>query len=366
MRKRFGPSLYFASDKVIFDAMNHSRVTTELIKELLFDRNIVVSSQTSKYELAQYFSRLVADYFDHKDISEKLGKIAQRERITYTEIKTKVTSTQIIDGLKFIKNHLEADGEAMAIDVQEGRILARIQYEYIDYTEVEFRQVQPKDATIEFKKLKDGKYAVRSTQNKYIDTVLERIFGAIETEIKISVDKTKISLIGHPDPVTRSNFFTSLIGGLENHKVITVTEAYCYKPDVAASIIDEDDEEDDSKKPELEEQPYIEKVSLKGTGVTGSFLISDLYNKGYYLVKAVWRVKQLANVNSDVFEVEAQFGDPKDCTDFSYQVRSAIIYDEGRVTKKKRTPTPEEQDRLFRLIEIAATHALSGLEKAHD
>lgn len=41
MRKKVGPSLYFASDKVIFDSLTHRQVKTDLIRDLLFERGII-------------------------------------------------------------------------------------------------------------------------------------------------------------------------------------------------------------------------------------------------------------------------------------------------------------------------------------
>jgi hypothetical protein len=357
MKKRFGPSLYFATDKVIFDAMNHSKVTVDQIRELLFERNIIVSAKTSKDELAQYFSRLTADYFDHESIGNKLGRIAKRERVTYTEITNGVTKEEIINGLKEVKAKLEEQGNSVDIDVKGNRIVATVAYDHIDYTEVEFRQVQPRDAIIEFLRDDAGSYVVRNTQNKFTDIAVDQTFAAINHERDALIGSRRVTLTGHPDPEKRIKFFNSLINGVEEHPLITVTEAYCYKPQVGALA---DDDEDGDK--DLEELSFVERVSLKGKGVTKSFVISDLYDKGYYIVKVVWHVKPSASLDSDIYEIEAQFSEPKDCTDFSYQVRCVILCEEGKPTKKKRTPKSEEQDALFRLVETAAKNALSTLE----
>lgn len=188
MKTRFGPSLYFASDKVIFDAINHSQVNTDLIRELLFERGIIVSPKTTKYELAQYFSRLTADYFDQLNIGSKLGKIARRERITYSEISEPISKKDILDALSVVKTRLESEGSRVTVEVFGDRILARLDYEYIDYTETEFRQVQPRDAIIEFLKDSSGQYVVRSTQNTFTDIAVDQVFSAInsvrETPVK--------------------------------------------------------------------------------------------------------------------------------------------------------------------------------------
>jgi hypothetical protein len=60
--------------------------------------------------------------------------------------------------------------------------------------------------------------------------------------------------------------------------------------------------------------------------------------------------------------LEAQFGEPDSCTEFSYQARTALIFEDGKITDKKRTPKSDEQDNLLRLIEAAAKIALTTLE----
>ncbi|MDI4634038.1 hypothetical protein J7U46_13350 [Pelomonas sp. V22] len=355
MKKRFGPSLYFATDKVIFDAMNHSKVTVDQVRELLFERNIIVSSKTSKDELTQYFSRLTADYFDHKRIGDKLGKISKRERVTYTEITNGISKDEIINGLKAVKEKLEEQGSSVDIDVKGNNIIATIAYDHIDYTEVEFRQVQPRDAVIEFLPDGSGGYIIRNTQNKFVDIAVDQTFAAINSEREEKIGSHRITLTGHTDPERRIKFFNSLINGIEDHQLITVTEAYCYKPQAGA--ISEDDEEKD-----LEEQSFVERISLKGKGVTKSFVISDLYDKGYYIVKVVWHAKPTSSMDADHYELEAQFSEPRDCTDFSYQVRCVVVCEEGKPTNKKRTPKSDEQDAIFRLIEAAAKKALTALE----
>ena len=358
MKTQFGPSLYFASDKVIFDAMNHSQVTASVIKELLAERGIIVSNKTTKYELAQYFSRLTADYFDHQNIATKLGKAARRERITYAEMSDTVSFDHLHDAIKTVKNQLEEKRNLVELEVKDGRILATIQYDFIDYTEVEFRQVQVRDGIIEFLPGADGRYVVRSTQNSEIDIAVDQIFTALNAAREKPVKQDRISLEGIADPALRCKFFDDLIKGLEGHDFVTVTEAFCYKPKLA-SIVNEDGGDGVAKG--VEDEPNVVRVTLKGTGVNKSFVIADLYAKGYYIVKTVWRVRPNKSLDSDTFELEAQFAEPVTCTSFSYQARSAIIFEDGQLTEKRRLPKSEEQDCLFRLIEAAAKKAYVGL-----
>ncbi|WP_175810886.1 hypothetical protein [Burkholderia cepacia] len=357
MRRRFGPSLYFANDKVIFDALNQRQVNTDLVRELLKERGILVSPSTPKEELARYFSRLTADYFDHKSIATKLGRISRQERITSFEVADVLSHTHIIDALNSIKSELEKQGDTADIEVSDGKIIAVIGYEDVDYTKSEFRQVQPRDAVIEFASTGDGKYVVRSTQNQFTSAAVENVCKHLGESIGKAVDRISISLEGHADPKIRTKFFEGLIKNVPKHKFITVTEAYCFKPKIKAAI--EDDDGDQEK--ELEDQPFVERVKLTGHGVNRSFVIDDLYSNGYYIVKVVWHIRSLAQIDSDIFEVEAQFSDPETCTGFSYLARSVIIVDEGKVTDKRRSPKRDEQAYLFELLEHAAKQAYESI-----
>jgi hypothetical protein len=73
-----GPSLYYATDKNILDALSQSKVDADTIQTMFHRRNIVCSKQSPRKELALYFSRLVHDSLDHADLSRRLG-IAARE-----------------------------------------------------------------------------------------------------------------------------------------------------------------------------------------------------------------------------------------------------------------------------------------------
>ncbi len=358
MTRRFGPSLVFASDKVIFDALNHSQVPVDLIRRLLFDRGILVSHKTEKADLAEDFSRLTADYFDHKSIAQKLGKVSKKERVTYTEVKEKLTIDQIKAGTASVIQQLRDMGNVVDLVTEGGTVQIRVQYEHIDYTESEFRQVQPRDAVIEFIPDEDNNYIVRNTHNNYIDNAAQSMFGGIEAVIGKRLSLRQISLEGFTDPKERTSFFEALIDDIEGYRLETVTDAYCYKPKRTGMIGGDDGEE---RAADTERQPYVVRVTLKGSDVNKTFMADNLYKEGYYLVKVVWQMKA-KNRDYEVIELEAQFGEPSTCTEFSYQARCGITCRDGVVTDEKRAILSGEQDTYFRLIEAAARRALATLE----
>ena len=72
-----GASLYYASDKNIFDAINQSKVNNETLQTMFLRRNIVCSKHTEREGLAEFFSRLTHDYLDHQDLSNRLGVVSR-------------------------------------------------------------------------------------------------------------------------------------------------------------------------------------------------------------------------------------------------------------------------------------------------
>ena len=354
--KRFGPSLYFASDKVIFDSISQRAVNVDLVRELLEERGIFVSAKTSKDELAKYFSRLTADYFDHKSIASKLGRVAKKERFTAFDIDNEIERDQIVDAVKEMRKELDDRGETLNFDTSNpDKILVDIAYDHIDYTKAELRQVQPRDAIIEFIKDASGKYSVRNTHNSYTDSVVEKICKFLGEASGNPISRTTVNLQSHPEPTKRTTFFEELIKGVANHELVTVTEAFCYKPP-KGKIQDEDDDEK-----ELEDSPLVERVGLRGRAVTKSLVIDGLYKTGYYIIKVIWQVKPKISLDSDIFELEAQFSEPGDCTGFSYQTKRVLIFDEGKITDKTRHPKAAEEAALAQLIEQAAKSAYKAV-----
>ncbi|MBT2791944.1 hypothetical protein [Paraburkholderia strydomiana] len=357
--KRFGPSLYFASDKVIFDSINQRAVNVDLVRELLEERGIFVSTKTSKEELAKYFSRLTADYFDHQSIASKLGRIAKKERFTAFDIDNEIERDQIVDAVKEMKKEADDRGEVLNFDTSNpDRIVIEIAYDHIDYTKTELRQVQPRDAIIEFIKDTSGKYSVRNTHNNYTDSVVEKICKFLGEASGETISKTTVNLQSHPEATKRTAFFEALIKGVDNHELVTVTEAFCYKPP-KGKLQDDDDDDNDEK--ELEDSPLVERVGLRGRAVTKSLVIDGLYKSGYYIIKVIWQVKPKISLDSDIFELEAQFSEPGDCTGFSYQTKRVLIFEEGKITDKTRHPKAAEEAALAQMIEQAAKSAYKAI-----
>jgi len=157
-----GPSLYYASDKNVYDALNQSRVDGDTIQSLFSRRNIVCSKRTPREELSSFFSRLTHDYLDHGEISLRLGVIARRERVTSIDLLGVIKKDDLTRTVNKIREELQRDGDVVQISEDGSSLTMRVHYSMVDYKRSEFSQVQHKDGDLEFIRVADG-YVLRST-----------------------------------------------------------------------------------------------------------------------------------------------------------------------------------------------------------
>ena len=116
MKKRIhGPSLYYATDKNVFDALNQHKVDAPTVVRLFQRRNIVVSKKTAREDLAKYFSRLTHDYYDHKEIAARLGIVSRRERTTSMDVTGVGDTDQLQGAVEQLKKEMEAIGDVVHV-----------------------------------------------------------------------------------------------------------------------------------------------------------------------------------------------------------------------------------------------------------
>lgn len=349
-----GPSIYYASDKNIFDALNQSKIDNSTIQTLFIRRNIVCSKSTKREDLARFFSRLTHDILDHRDLSNKLGVTPRRERITAVDLIGLAPQKESVQrALEQIRSKATERGDVLQTHIEGSVARVTVKYSIIDYKRSEFSQVQEKTGFIELIQ-EDGRLVIRSTKSEYIDAVRDELIREVEAETDHSLERNEISLFHHPNPTVRSQFFYDLMSDLPNYTRKDVTDVFVYKPRPSRAI---EAEENDS-----EEEPHIERIILRGVGVSQSELLRDLISeKSYHIAKVGWL--SLANLGTGAaYEMEATFSDPKECTGFSYILRG--VYDRGdngNLSKFRRAPISSEIDSMARIIENKARALLKEL-----
>lgn len=351
MRKRtHGPSFYYASDKNVFDALNQHKVDTPTVVKLFQRRNVVVSKKTPRDELAKYFSRLTHDYYDHREIAARLGVAVRRERTTSMDVSGVGDADELHGVVEQLKKEMEASGDTVQVKRNGDNITIRVQYSEVDYKRSEFSQVQIRDGSIEFIKA-DASYVVRNTQNDYLNSVRETLLAKIEKTTSEPLTKVVIALFDIPSAKLRSKFFHELVSSLPSFVRRDVTDVYVFKAKPEAEAEDDGDEADGG---DDGAETYVERVFLRGSGVSRSEILNELLDEeDYYIVKMGWTATELLG-EGNVYDIEAGFSDSKDCTGFSFILSGVFPLEEGKISTRRRPPQKHEIDTISRVIESKA------------
>ncbi|MFG9067619.1 hypothetical protein ACEPXS_32855, partial [Pseudomonas aeruginosa] len=88
-------SLYFASDKAIYDALTQRSLTSAELRKVFLSRGIVISNESDKKFLASRFSALFHDYYDYRNLSLLVGGRDSREKTTNVVVTTAVSKDKL-------------------------------------------------------------------------------------------------------------------------------------------------------------------------------------------------------------------------------------------------------------------------------
>jgi hypothetical protein len=192
-----------------------------------------------------------------------------------------------------------------------------------------------------------------------MDEARNELVAQIFNEATVELKRQEISLAHFPAPAVRSQFFYDLMTALSGYARKDVTDVFVFKPrpESASNAEHEDVEEGEDSS-----EPHVERVLLKGVGVSQSDILRQLTkDKDYYIAKVGWIVNKTMGVGGS-YEIEATFADPRECTGFSYLLRGVYdLMDDGRTTKKRRPPTKYEITEIAKTIEEKARELVDAL-----
>ncbi len=348
-------SLYFASDKAIFDALTQRSLTSAELRKVFLSRGIVISNESDKKFLANRFSALFHDYYDYRNLSLLVGGRDSREKTTNVVVTTAVTKDQLTDALTSVKEWLVDDQHEQAeVAIHGDQLKLTVKYQKLDLSQAEFRQVVEKTAEVILEKQGNG-WKITGPMNEKFKDITDQLYSQIEIVTDKDVATRTISLEAIPDAGIRTNFLRSLIRNLKGMEVVDVVDVSTFNPkdredddldlsDEALVIEDavefDSDDEGEGGDPETELarlQPEarvhkiirIDKASLKGKGVLESKQLMELEGHGFYLWKIRWTAREKL-VGSEIVQFEAQFGNQSRYCDFSYIVRGVYNYNNGK------------------------------------
>lgn len=362
--------LYTVNDKAMFDALNQTKVTHEDMKSLFFKRGIIISKETKRKVLALDFSKNYHGYYDFEYLSEILGSVGRREKISVNIVNTNIDKNNMETTLKSVCEDLQKEGDVTNIIYTEKGFEISIKYVKLDYKLSEFRQSSSREAKIQVEIDNSGEYTFRFPQNSKARDFNERIIAKIKAENEEEQPSLEeISLETVKNHIERSRFFKELIVGMPNYKCIDVSDIYVTHPLLEAKKSAEEDEESEEEEDNddtiIDTGYHISKASLKGRGVLESPELEELLGKGFYITKIIWSSVIDSFKDSDKYEFEAQFVDPDNCKLFSYLVRGVYKYKKVNVYTHRQNVEKEKESMLLLCIEKTAREISSRIISSH-
>lgn len=346
--------LYSVNDKAMFDALNQSKVTHEHMKHLFFKRGIIISKDTKRKALALDFAKYYHGYSDYLYLSDILGSVARREKVSINIVNTKIEKDTMEATIKSVCEDLQKDGDITDINCTDKGFEVTLKYVKLDFKMSEFRQSSSREAKILIEKNDSGEYISRFPQNtkarEFNSLLIEKIK---QEESDEHVTLSEITLESVKDPKERSEFFKKLIDTIPNYKCVDVSDVYV-SHHLLDSNLQTDEQEDDTDDLLIDTGYHISKASLKGRGVLDSPELDELLSNGFYITKIIWTSVIDTFKDSDKYEFEALFADPDNCKLFSYLVRGVYKYKSINEFTNRQYVDKEKEVMLLSLMEETA------------
>lgn len=382
-------SLYFASDKAIYDALTQRSLTSAELRKVFLSRGIVISNESDKKFLANRFSALFHDYYDYRNLSLLVGGRDSREKTTNVVVTTAVTKDQLTEALTSVKEWLVDDQHEQAeVAVHGDQLKLTVKYQKLDLSQAEFRQVVEKTAEVILEKQGSG-WKITGPMNDKFKDITDQLYSQIEIVTDQDVETRAISLEAILDAGIRTSFLRSLIHNLKDMEVVDVVDVSTFNPrdqedddldlsDDALVIedsieVESEDEGEDGDPEALMARPQpearihkiirIDKASLKGKGVLESKQLLELEGHGFYMWKIRWKAREKL-VGSELVLFEAQFGNQAKYCDFSYIVKGVYNYNNGKYAKNLVRAEPVFEQKLKIRLEEAAQKTLNDIERS--
>lgn len=353
MKTNIGPSLYIPTDKNIFDALLHKKVTFKKLQEFLLMRGILISDQLSKEEVSRMISQLIFDFHDYTKLKELLENTNRKEKQKTITLKIKSTDDEVTN----ICNKVVADNinsynnDSYKVIRRNNSTLLRVLYTEIDFTKTELRQRTSKTCDIILETTKT-EVLIHQPATKKGSEIVSLIINSFKKNKQSDIIEEKISLETITSPEKRSEFFHCLIQSVNGYELEDVTNI-----DVHHSIdtlsVDLDEEDNLSNL-----TGSIKKAALTGDGVHLSKELQQLHKKGFFISKIVWKSK--GNLyKGNIVEFEVMFGNASSCTDFKYLIRGVYDFNDrnGRNNTTRRNATRYELDVLNKKIVEASKYS---------
>ncbi len=341
-------NIYFATDKNIYDALHHKRITPTLLHDILLRKGIILSNELSKEDLIEEICKLPHSFQDLVSIKELVQTYDKRESTTSLKLQTKSNQDELKKAADQVKKKLSnGNGETVVISATKGGTLSiEVNYQDIDLSRTALRQIDNRSLKVDLKITDDG-IDIRMPQNQKAKDIASLLQSELSKMKSQPIEKFEITLEAVNNPTSRSQFFQELMTGLTGYEIDDVTnvELNRYK----SHSNDEDDDD-------VIETGFVKRAVLKGESVNTSAIFSQLHTKGYYIVRIAWSAKPKSGIGNRII-IEAFFKNIENCNDFSYQIKGVNNQRGNNYNITVRAATDIEKLQISQLIESSAINA---------
>lgn len=389
MSRREHLSLYYADDKDIYDLLTMSKQVfkSHRLLELARERGIVLSADDSRETLIKAITLLPFSWRQLLSAAEATERAVRREKITTSRLGGSCSAQQLETAIGEIRSkRSETRGEIFDTTVNGTLTTITIKYSELDATKTRLCQRVQREIKILVE------HDTEVTLLRHEDTerareIVQELISELRDVTEKELEQEAIALSGIRDPQARTQFFLSLIGGMQGMKLDDVKSVRVNRfeeddesaenctangeSDVSDNHESGDDEQvvEDGDIPAGDRETFA--VLVKQAALHGQMLhLTEEYKRltdgGFFVSKIVWTATE-GETSGIRGEFEAEFGQPVVGVDFHYLLRGVFdATSEGDHKRTRRAPSQEERNRLGALLENAAQSAMKAATQSFE
>ncbi|MGI0511620.1 hypothetical protein E4N83_00840 [Treponema denticola] len=354
-------SIYYASDKDLFDALSSKRkfFTESILHEICNNRGIFLSQDDERSSLIEYISVLPHSVYDLEYIRQHLQANVRTERNASTKIVGEalenIKLAEILTDFKDSRNSIYNE-QYNIIQSSNETITIDIDYEEIDYGNTRLRQKQKKSARMEIKKASNGEISIRHNANERMDDITRNLLKHIKKNVpeEAKIEQKQIELSDINSAALRTEFFIQLISSINEYSLDDVTTINI----TAMKNIIVTEEEQTSVQQEI--LGKLKSALLKGENLLESKEYADLNKGDFYISGIQWTIK---DKEKNKFRIESNFRDTKNCSNFEYDIKGMFEYKDEQYLKTIKPVVGIIKNDLLQQIEY---NALTIIEKLSE
>ena len=360
------PSKYYADDKDIADLLSEPKFYTKKLLRIAKERGIFLSPELPKESLIEYISQLPFSWTELMTLLKVIETEEREENTVPIQVTTPATLDQFYDATKEVqKLRGQLNSEVYQITVAEDTITILVKYCDLDHRSTRALQWIDQKLMIQARKIATG-FEIEYAATEKGEQIVSKIIGQLPRPDKTPPHIETISMDGIVDSDKRTQFFRSLIYGMEGlrpenvkdlrlHRITANAEGVAIIQTQELTLDDERDPDEEESKNEEVAQPVsvVKRTTLSGDSLLQAPEFHSFCKQGFFINRAVWSAVEREG-KARKFEFEAEFRDSEGAGRFSYKFRGIWERDEDGELALRMTRIGLADRSLLRIKLVAA------------